>query len=443
MSIRFHCRCGREFRVPDSAAGKRAKCLDCGAQLTVPRPKQASAERTVPPARGPRRQKDNVPVARIVPEESLAVARAVPERPVHKRVRLKRRSTSVPGVQAAMGVALIVMLLVAIDAIIVLARGVRRPDVKTMAMLHAGWLVVLIVGFFIGAAAAKGSRLCIGILIGGALQSLFVNGPGLLIGAGVMDSLAPDMRMLLRVAGGGAIVVGAIHAAVLLAGKSVRKRLAGHASTAVPGAIMGFFFGWGIAVTALPNMAIIATRILATPGAEVAVARALDAPGLLGDAGKKHVLAVTKGNMNAIMGAFQNYLNKHHNYFPTDLGQLVSEDCPVEMFLCPGSSRKPPKVERKTGKFDGPVDMVYLFPAYHLYDLPQDQDELQLLIVCHSDPNSHFGEGAVVMHPPVASNDYTIVRWLDREDLALRLDDTRKWLSRHKPRAPMTPAKSD
>lgn len=34
--IRFNCECGKRFDVPDSAAGRRAKCKACGRELAVP-----------------------------------------------------------------------------------------------------------------------------------------------------------------------------------------------------------------------------------------------------------------------------------------------------------------------------------------------------------------------------------------------------------------------
>ncbi|HLJ92319.1 MAG TPA: hypothetical protein VKU02_03915 [Gemmataceae bacterium] len=39
MPIRFSCACGKGFRAPDSAVGKRVRCPKCGAVVTVPEPK--------------------------------------------------------------------------------------------------------------------------------------------------------------------------------------------------------------------------------------------------------------------------------------------------------------------------------------------------------------------------------------------------------------------
>ena len=38
MPITFNCACGKVLRVPDTSAGKRAKCPACSAIVTVPEP---------------------------------------------------------------------------------------------------------------------------------------------------------------------------------------------------------------------------------------------------------------------------------------------------------------------------------------------------------------------------------------------------------------------
>lgn len=38
MPIAFNCSCGKMLRVPDTSAGKRAKCPACGAVVEVPAP---------------------------------------------------------------------------------------------------------------------------------------------------------------------------------------------------------------------------------------------------------------------------------------------------------------------------------------------------------------------------------------------------------------------
>lgn len=38
MPIEVGCECGKRFRAPDSAAGKRGRCSGCGRTLTIPSP---------------------------------------------------------------------------------------------------------------------------------------------------------------------------------------------------------------------------------------------------------------------------------------------------------------------------------------------------------------------------------------------------------------------
>lgn len=44
MPISLSCSCGKALRVPDSAAGKKAKCPACAAVLEVPAPAPAEPE---------------------------------------------------------------------------------------------------------------------------------------------------------------------------------------------------------------------------------------------------------------------------------------------------------------------------------------------------------------------------------------------------------------
>src|SRR3954468_8440602 len=44
MPIVVACSCGKRFRAPDSAAGRRGKCPGCGGPIEVPRPTPPSLE---------------------------------------------------------------------------------------------------------------------------------------------------------------------------------------------------------------------------------------------------------------------------------------------------------------------------------------------------------------------------------------------------------------
>lgn len=71
MAIRFHCQCGKTFSLPDSAAGKKARCQQCGKVLTVPLPRGPAAGGSK--ARPTAPAKDDVPVARALAEHEAAM----------------------------------------------------------------------------------------------------------------------------------------------------------------------------------------------------------------------------------------------------------------------------------------------------------------------------------------------------------------------------------
>jgi len=81
MAIRYRCPCGIQIKMPESAAGKRAKCKSCGRISIVPAPKNAVAD------------KDDEPVTwleEFAKEEAQAQAPAsvmkldLPEPPIEK-----------------------------------------------------------------------------------------------------------------------------------------------------------------------------------------------------------------------------------------------------------------------------------------------------------------------------------------------------------------------
>ncbi len=72
MPITFNCPCGKTLRVPNSSAGKRAKCPMCSAVVPVPAPQ---------PEPSPEPQPDPEPVFEIV---ETAPAQVIPVRPYKK-----------------------------------------------------------------------------------------------------------------------------------------------------------------------------------------------------------------------------------------------------------------------------------------------------------------------------------------------------------------------
>lgn len=87
MPITFNCTCGKTLRVPDTSAGKRAKCPVCSAVLAVPEPEPVfevvvpplPPEPAAPPAEAPKPYRkpqyeddedDTTPYGLIQPEKA-------------------------------------------------------------------------------------------------------------------------------------------------------------------------------------------------------------------------------------------------------------------------------------------------------------------------------------------------------------------------------------
>ena len=322
MSIRFRCKCGREFNVPDSTAGKRAKCLDCGEMLTVPRPHRAppsaasagagtSGKRrpATPPGRpGTRpaarpkaskgRPADDVPVARVISEQEIAAAQ-------------------LSGDDSA---------------------SARHVVVRRTATRSSIWVMVFL---------------------------------------GVLLALA---------------VVGGVLYLVYWSSPDARKRLALSSNNAA----------------------------------------------LLSDTERRNLEVDVQNRMTAISAALRAYIDTHGNYYPTDLGQIVSKDCPASTFVSTARGRKAPELDKATGKLTGPIDFIYLMAGYHMADLGIDiltgqadePDEARQLIVCYSDPNCTVSKGAAVLRPPC--KEIQLVEFLDKSMLAEELAHTRRWVA-HNP----------
>ena len=450
MSIRFRCKCGREFAVPDDAAGKKAKCLNCGQDLTVPRPHRTAGPHAAPPPAAKRTHparpaappaEEDVPMARLVEETSVPMAQLI-ETAAHSHRRTytpSRHRAALGSVKVVLGIVTAVILWMAMEVIVALAVSVRQ-GLSGIGWLHALWLVFLVIGFFMAAAAARGSRFCIGLLLGGAFRGV-INGLAILVFVTLGDKIWIPLPSWMMIYGLAALGLAVVYIVLLLISADTRKHLHGHGGEIAGSAVMGVILGGILAPTAMPGPLFLVTRTLSRPAEVTRLAAVLDAPELIGTEGKESIRNKIQSNMVVISRGMADYINKHHNYFPQELGAAVNKDCPPEKFLSPATTKDVPKVDRKTGKFSGPVDVIYVLGGYHLFDLPDTSDELRQLVVCYSDPNCHFGDGAVVMRAPVGGKGFNIVGWLEKDRLADELRYTRRWMKRHPPRAPLTVGK--
>jgi len=453
MSIRFRCKCGREFKVPDSAAGKNARCRDCGRQFTVPGTPAASAGASAPRRAAPRpaappaaprpaapAPADDVPVARLVPEDDVPMARPAPRTGAAASIaahRAKRRRLG--PVQVTMGICTTMILLMAVDIIVVLAG--TGQGVQGLGWMHAAWLLFLVIGFFIAAAAAQGSRFCIGVLIGGAFRGL-LNGANILMFmmAGKSFPFWPALPDWMMIYGWAALGLAAVYIVLLLASSGTRKHLSGHGGVVAGAAIFGFLFGELVAPTALPSAGMLYTRVLARPAALRELAAQIDAPQMLTKRDRENLKTRMRNNVVAIHQAMSTYVHENFRQMPKHLGELVHpEDCPPASFVLPG--KEPPAWDEKTKKLSGELDVKYLFAGYHIDDLPSPSgDELRQLVICYTEPSALLGDGAVIMRAPEGLTGVSLVDWVDTEMLEIELAYTERWKKRHPPRAQKPPA---
>lgn len=442
MSIRFQCTCGRAFTLPDSAAGKHAQCRDCGLKFTIPQP-PGGPIRPVKSSRpaAPRRKRpahppvEDVPVARLIEEDDVPMAQlaapAAAQRPGPGH-RARHRAPALGGARITAGLATLAILWMAVDAIVCLAQGVQT-GLKGIGWLHAMWLFFLVIGFFIAAAAARGSRFCIGVLLGGAFRGV-VNGVVIFVVVSMAETFSLTLPRWMMVYGWIAVGLGAVYIVLLLGSPGTRHHLVGHEGSVAGAAVVAFLIGAPMAATAMPSPLMLFTRFLAQPKELGNIARQLNAPELIGAMGKKEISDHAHSNLALMSRAMASYVNSNENYFPRQLGEIVStENCPPVTFVCPG--KPAPAYDHEKRVFTGAIDVHYLFADYHLLDLPSDNDNLRQLIVCYTDPNCHFGDGSVVMRPPVGGTGFKIVEWLDKDFLAEELAYTREWIRRnpHRP----------
>ena len=461
MSIRFHCTCGRDFKVPDSAAGKRAKCLQCGKVLTVPHPHPApggkpaasAKPKAAPPARraaaparpaapGPAASEQRIPVARVIEEKDVPLAQlaqTAKKHHIHHAVTPHYGKPGPGSAKAALGIVTMVMLWMALEVIVPLASAVRQPGgVTGLGWLHALWLMSLVIGFFVAAAAAKGSRFSIGLMLGGAFRGV-INGAVIVVFVTLGAKVWVDWPKYMLIYGWAAVALSAVYIVLLLFSGDMRRHLSGHGGTVAGAAVMGAMLGGVLVPTALPGPLFLLSREMTRPAEAMRMAKVLGAPELIDEKAKERVRQTMHHQMSVISRAVTGYLNKHDNQLPDDLGQVITKECPPSMFLAPGSAKPAPEADRKTGRFKGPIDIAYVMGGYHLFDLPDESDEpdvLRQLIVAYADPNCFFGGGTVVMRSPVA-REFKSVEWLTKDLLAEEIEYTRKWMKRHPPRPPM------
>jgi len=527
MAIRYHCECGKAFQLPDAAAGKRARCLQCGKVFTVPggRPRRAAAPRPagppdddVPVARAisepeaalkatvaapggvgflvkfasaqaaaetlarlsfarsepngivlpphlycqsftaadgvlvvlggqmsdpefteifnrmekfgsvetvrryqpPAEADDDVPIARAVPEprtpgEAAALAARQAKAEAKVRPHQLARQTAFPlgNVKTAMLISAAVLGVALMDIIVFVAQR-SMAGARQEGWWHAIWVPGLMVGFVVAMLAARGSPVCIGIMIGGAAGALALRAPVTLFAAA-----AQIFPRWVAAVGAVELVLGGTYLMLLLS-TPVRKRLAGHGGSVLAGAIFGFFPFTGelTAASVYPSPLMLFTHQLYTPKASPLLAKWFPS---LEAAGQERRQKEAHDCFTAMTYGFNDYIKANHNDLPPNLAALKASER-----FDPG----------KMDSLDGNV--VYLFGAVNgvTYMLPQfeseDKDLVRGLVMAYLRRDRPFDKGVLVLRPPISGVE--LVVWVPKDIFADELKDTQRWLADHPPK---------
>ena len=342
-----------------------------------------------------------------------------------------------------MGMSLVVALFVIIDSLGTML-GARQ------AGLHGGDLVYGLaalfagIGAFVAFAAGCGNRFCIGILLGGAARNV-LNGPFLLFMAlsksEIVTSQGRDAVTVCGVAGAVSLLAGVGYLLIPLLSRPVREYIGASYGAVIGGWVVGLLLGPLVVCTALPAPELVWARYVTTrrvvpdvpanpagPGGSPAAAAAVS-PKAQAD-----TRAAMLEQMNVIHEALSEYL-RTHSELPANLGLLVSDGCPSNLFVCPTrGATAMPRRNPTSGYFVTRTDVVYPFRpgrrAAQLESIPNAAE----LIVAYSDPKCGLGDGALVMRLPRAGGVAAAVEWLDKATFDRQLAATSKWLADNPPR---------
>ena len=518
MTIRFRCKCGRKFEVADSAAGRKARCTDCGLTFLVPSPNahpaaaqpdnsplaqvaraaQAAAAANASPAAHPAQspkppaahaarpsaprlaqapkppaaqaarphaprpaQAPQPPAAHVarpsaprpaqrpatpppVPgpaahggtyalqndDDDVPMARLAPE-PVHHA-----RTMKLTAIHAVAGISTVVALVVIVDSVATMLGAIQAQG-QGMDLIYGVYAIFAGIGIIVAMAAGAGSRICIGILLGGAARNV-LNGPALMFMAfsksEVVTSQGKDAVMVWGVAGVVSLLAGIAYLLAPLLSKSVRKYIGGHLGLVIGGGMVGLLLGPLVVSTALPDPLLVWARSVTARRVQVSTASGPGgAPVVLTPKQQTESREAMITRMQDIHKALSEYVQSHY-MLPAHLGQLVSDEYPVQMFYSPTRGDTSEMQQNPGGGDIKDPDVIYLFKegrsATQLESIPSAT--AAALIVAYSGPKCGLGEGAIVIRLPgvqVAAP----VEWLDKPALDKQLEATNKWLKANPP----------
>jgi len=458
MTIRFRCRCGRKFEVPDSVAGRKAQCTDCGLTFLVPSPNaqpaaaQAAGHQAhrpsprpasppphrpaVPPAHRP--EAPQAPYALVDHDDYVPMARLAP-RPAHQRPHAhlgSRRPRLIP-VQLVAGISGVVALAVIVDSLSTMLDA-RRAGLHGLELVYGLAVLFVGIGVIVSLAASSGNRFCIGMMLGGAVRNV-LNAPVLFFLATskiqFVTSQGPDAAAICRVAGAISLITGVGYFLAPFLSKAVRGYMGANYGAVIGGAAVGLLLGPLVVCTALPAPELVWVRSITArrdqPGVIASLAKpASPAESLVAaaTAAKQQVdnrIAMLE-QMTVIQEAMSEYL-RDHSKLPANLGLLVSDSCPVKLFACPTKGAADmPRRDPEGGYFMTRTDVVYVFMQGHRASQLESIPNAAELIVAYSDPTCGLGDGVLVMRlPNIAASP---VEWVDKATFERQMTATKKWL---------------
>lgn len=448
MTIRFRCKCGRKFEVADTAAGRKARCTDCGLTFLVPSPHAAAAQpaggqaaRPHAPRPSPRpaapttvhrpaapASRPAAPNSTYAPQEDddVPMARLAPV-PVHQ----SSRKPTLTAVQAVAGVSTVVALVVIVDSVATML-GAIQAQIQGMNLVYGAAAIFAGLGVIVALAGGAGSRVCIGIMLGGAARNVLVNGPILLFLAfsksEIVTSQGKDAVMVWGLAGVFSLLASIVYIMAILLSKSVRKYIGGHLGLVFGMGVVGLLLGPLVVSTALPSPELVYARYFTVQRVTKSTAEGVGGVAkVLTPKQQTENRDAMMDRMKDIYAALDRYVYKQdRRRLPAYLGQLVGDDCPSDRFISP--TRGPgAKGLRDPGGDVRDSDVIYLFKEGRDTTQFESAPNKAELIVAYSGPRCGLGDGALVMRLPGIPA-AAPVEWLDKVKFDKQMAATDKWL---------------
>jgi len=340
------------------------------------------------------------------------------------------RKPNLTAVQAVMGISLIAALVVIVDSVATML-GAIQAQAQGMDLAYGGVALFVGIGVIVSLAGGAGSRVCIGIMLGGSARNLLVNAPLLMFLAftknEVVTRQGSDAVMVCGVAGVFSLLAGIVYILAMLLSKSVRKYIGGHLGLVIGGSVVGLLLGPAIVSTALPAPELAWARQVTVQHIMLNTAAGPgEAAKVLTPKQQAETREAMMDQMKDIHRALSRFVvDEDRRRLPAYLGQLVGDDCPGKLFISPTRGPKATAHRDASGDITN-SDVIYLFKDGRDTTQFESAPNRAELIVAYSGPGCGLGDGALVIRLPGIQ--VTPVEWLDKATFDKQLAATNKWL---------------